>query len=130
MRDRQNISSDTSWESIVGYSRAVRVGDRVWTAGTTATDQDGKIVGEGDPHAQTLFIIKKIEVALEKAGATLGDVVATRIYATDISQWSEIGKAHGEFFSEIRPACTMVEVSKLIDPAMLVEIEATAVIPE
>ena len=130
MSDRQNISSGAPWESIVGYSRAVRVGNTVWTAGTTSTDHDGKVVSPGDPHGQTHCILKKIESALEKAGATLGDVVLTRIYVIDISQWSEIGKAHGEYFSEIRPACTMVEVSKLVDEEMLVEIEAIAVIPE
>lgn len=130
MSDRQNISSGAPWESIVGYSRAVRVGNTIWTAGTTATDQEGKVIGVGDPHGQTQQILKKIEAALERAGASMSDVVSTRIYVINIDHWSEIGKAHGEVFGEIRPACTMVEVSNLIDPEILVEIEAVAVIPE
>ena len=129
MTERQNISSGAPWESIVGYSRAVRMGNTIWTAGTTATDDNGQVVGVGDPHAQTLQVFKNIERALEKGGATLSDVVSTRIYVKDISQWEAIGKAHGEVFGEVRPAATMVEISNLIDPDMLVEIEAIAVIP-
>ena len=125
-KDRQNISSGAKWEDIVGYSRAVRVGSRIYLTGTTAIDENGNIVGDGDAYAQTVQIIHNIERALKQAGATLENVVRTRMYVTDITRWQEYGRAHREFFGQIRPCATMIQIQALIDPKMLIEIEVEA----
>jgi len=127
---RQNISSGAIWEDIVGYSRAVRVGNHVYVAGTTATDAKGNIISEGDAYEQTAHILKKIAAVLDHAGASLSHVVRTRMFVTDISKWEDVGRAHGDVFQDIRPAATMVEVKGLVDPKMLVEIEVEAVIDD
>jgi enamine deaminase RidA (YjgF/YER057c/UK114 family) len=128
MDKRQNISSGAPWEAIVGYSRAVRIGNVVEVAGTTAVDEAGNVVGLDSPGEQTRFILTKIEKALQAAGASLVDVVRTRMFVTDIARWEEVGRAHGEFFRTVKPAATMVEVKALISPELLVEIEATALL--
>lgn len=126
--ERKNVSSGTRWEPMLGYSRAVRVGDFVFVSGTTATDKEGNIVCLGNPYLQTIQIIKNIQIALQLAGGCLNDVVRTRIYVTNINDWDKVGQAHAEYFKQIRPATTLVEVSRLINPKILVEMEADAIL--
>ena len=128
MSERRNIAGGAPWEAIVGYSRAVQMGAWIHVAGTTATADDGSVVAPGEPYAQTIRALRNIERALARAGATMADVVRTRMFVTDITRWEEYGRAHGEFFRDVRPAATMVEVRRLIDPAMVVEVEADAVL--
>ena len=130
MQPRRNFSTNTPWEPVVGYSRAVRVGNQVFVTGTTATDAEGKVVGAGDAYAQTVQALRNIQAVLERAAAGMRHVVRTRMFVTDISKWQDVGRAHAEFFRDIRPATTMVEVSRLIDSAVLVEIEADAVVED
>lgn len=125
---RQLFATNTEWEPFVGYSRAVRVADHVFVSGTTATDDDGALVAPGDPYGQTIQVLENVKRALERAGASLQDVVRTRMFVTDISRWQEYGRAHGEYFRDIRPVTSMLEVKALIDPAMMIEIEADALI--
>lgn len=129
MKNRINISSGAKWEDIVGYSRAVRIGNIIEVAGTTAVDENGQTIGVNDPYEQTRYALRKIEKALQAAGASMQDVVRTRMFVTDISKWEEIGRAHGEFFRKVKPAASMIEVKGLISPDLLVEIEVTAILP-